>query len=84
MNDYSILEQTAGKYGAVVLKNEPMKNHTSFRIGGPCDVMIKINCEALLCELIKQCRENDIKYYVVGREAISLSVTRGFRELYCL
>ena len=54
MNDYSILEQTAGKYGAVVLKNEPMKNHTSFRIGGPCDVMIKINCEALLCELIKQ------------------------------
>ena len=67
MNDYSILEQTAGKYGAVVLKNEPMKNHTSFRIGGPCDVMIKINCEALLCELIKQCRENDIKYYVVGQ-----------------
>lgn len=67
MNDYSILEQTAGKYGAVVLRNEPMKTHTSFRIGGPCDVMIKINCEALLCELIKLCRENDIRYYVVGR-----------------
>ena len=84
MNDYSILEQTAGKYGAVVLKNEPMKNHTSFRIGGPCDVMIKINCEALLCELIKQCRENDIKYYVVGRGSNILVCDEGLQGVVLL
>ena len=84
MNDYSILEQTAGRYGAVVLKNEPMKNHTSFRIGGPCDVMIKINCEALLCELIKQCRENDIKYYVVGRGSNILVCDEGLQGVVLL
>ena len=84
MNDYSILEQTAGKYGAVVLKNEPMKNHTSFRIGGPCDVMIKINCEALLCELIKQCRENDIKYYIVGRGSNILVCDEGLQGVVLL
>ena len=84
MNDYSILEQTAGKYGAVVLKNEPMKNHTSFRIGGPCDIMIKINCEALLCELIKQCRENDIKYYVVGRGSNILVCDEGLQGVVLL
>ena len=84
MNDYSILEQTAEKYGAVVLKNEPMKNHTSFRIGGPCDVMIKINCEALLCELIKQCRENDIKYYVVGRGSNILVCDEGLQGVVLL
>lgn len=84
MNDYSILEQTAGKYGAVVLKNEPMKNHTSFRIGGPCDVMIKINCEALLCELIKLCRENDIKYYVVGRGSNILVCDEGLQGVVLL
>lgn len=84
MNDYSILEQTAEKYGAVVLKNEPMKNHTSFRIGGPCDIMIKINCEALLCELIKQCRENDIKYYVVGRGSNILVCDEGLQGVVLL
>ena len=84
MNDYSILEQTAEKYGAVVLKNEPMKNHTSFRIGGPCDIMIKINCEALLCELIKQCRENNIKYYVVGRGSNILVCDEGLQGVVLL
>lgn len=75
--DYSILAQTARKYGAAVLENEPMKNHTSFKIGGECDIMIKINCEALLCELLKTCSENDIKCYVLGRGSNVLVSDKG-------
>ena len=79
MNDYGILIKAAEKYGATVLQNEPMKLHTSFCIGGPCDIMIKINCEALLCELIKLCGENSIKYYVVGRGSNILVSDEGLR-----
>ena len=79
MNDYGILINAAEKYGAAVLMNEPMKSHTSFCIGGPCDIMIKINCEALLCELIKLCSENSVKYYIVGRGSNILVSDEGLR-----
>lgn len=79
MNDYGILIKAAEKYGAAVLMNEPMKSHTSFCIGGPCDIMIKINCEALLCELIKLCSENSVKYYVIGRGSNILVSDEGLR-----
>lgn len=77
--DYAIIEQTAAKYGAAVLKHEPMKNHTSFKIGGECDIMIKINCEALLCELMRQCTENSINYYIIGRGSNILVSDKGLR-----
>lgn len=79
MNDYGILIKAAEKYGAAVLMNEPMKSHTSFCIGGPCDIMIKINCEALLCELVKLCNENSVKYYVIGRGSNILVSDEGLR-----
>lgn len=79
MNDYGILINAAEKYAAAVLMNEPMKSHTSFCIGGPCDIMIKINCEALLCELIKLCSENSVKYYIVGRGSNILVSDEGLR-----
>lgn len=83
-NDYSIIEQTALNYGAAVLYNEEMKHHTTFRIGGPCDVMIKINCEALLCELIKLCDESGIKYYIVGRGSNILVSDKGLAGVVLL
>jgi len=79
LNDYGILIKAAEKYGAAVLMNEPMKSHTSFCIGGPCDIMIKINCEALLCELVKLCNENSVKYYVIGRGSNILVSDEGLR-----
>lgn len=83
-NDYNLIEQTAAKYGATVLYNEDMKHHTTFRIGGPCDVMVKINCEALLCELIKQCEEEKIKYYILGRGSNVLVSDKGLRGVVLL
>lgn len=83
-NDYSIIEQTALKYGAAVLYNEEMKHHTTFRIGGACDVMIKINCEALLCELIEQCDKAGIKYYIVGRGSNILVSDNGLKGVVLL
>ncbi len=76
-NNYNGLISTAEKYGATVLLNEPMKNYTSFKIGGACDIMIKINCEALLIELMEQCKSSDIKYYIIGRGSNILVSDKG-------
>ncbi len=81
------LEQAAkiaGLYGAEVLYNEPMKAHTTFRIGGTCEMMIKINCEALLRELIVCCRGNGIPYYVVGRGSNILVSDKGLKGIVLL
>ncbi|MBQ2798251.1 MAG: UDP-N-acetylmuramate dehydrogenase [Ruminiclostridium sp.] len=78
-NDYSIIEQIAAKYNATIKHNEEMKQHTTFRIGGPCDVMIDINCEALLCELISECRKTGIRYFVIGKGSNLLVSDKGLR-----
>ena len=75
--DYSSLEAVAKEYNATVLYDEPMKNHTSFKIGGACDMMIKINCEELLCRLLAICRENNIRHYVIGKGSNILVSDKG-------
>ena len=52
--------------GDAILINEPMKRHTTYKIGGECDVMLLPSSAEQVSMLIKQCRENDIPYYVVG------------------
>lgn len=47
--------------------NEPMKSHTSFKIGGPAELFISPADEDVLCGLIKKCRENGIPYFVLGK-----------------
>ena len=47
-----------------ILLDEPMKNHTSFKIGGPADIMIIPKREEDIVESIKFCRNNNIKYFV--------------------
>ena len=52
---------------AEVLEHEPMKKHTTFKIGGCVDYYIyPKNCTALMCVLEILAQEN-IPYYVLGR-----------------
>ena len=37
----------------LVLKDEPMKKHTTFRVGGPADIFIKPTDEDSLVKLMK-------------------------------
>ena len=43
-----------------------MKNHTSFRIGGPAKLFIEPKTEAELAGILKKCREDKIEYIVIG------------------
>jgi len=59
--------------------NEPMKNHTSFQIGGPADVMIIPSSEEELIKAVKICRTNDLKYFIMGNGSNLLVRDGGIR-----
>ncbi|WFA09163.1 UDP-N-acetylmuramate dehydrogenase [Tissierella sp. Yu-01] len=62
-----------------ILFDEPMKNHTSFKIGGPADVMIIPKSEEGLISAVKLCRENDIEMYIMGNGSNLLVRDGGMR-----
>ncbi|QCX34468.1 UDP-N-acetylmuramate dehydrogenase [Caloramator sp. E03] len=46
--------------------NEPMKNHTSFRVGGPADIFILPEKTWQVISAIKILKENSIPFFVMG------------------
>ncbi|MDO5555340.1 MAG: hypothetical protein Q4G09_01400 [Clostridia bacterium] len=49
-----------------VLLNEPMKKHTTFKIGGPADIFIKVEDIEELKYAIEILNTNNIKSKVIG------------------
>ncbi len=46
--------------------NEPMRNHTSFKTGGPCDVMVKVYCVEDIKLVITLCNQYKQPLLIVG------------------
>ena len=64
---------------AKVLQNEPMKKHTTFRIGGPADYFVMPSDEQELAKVLKVCKEYSIPIYIVGNGSNLLVGDGGFR-----
>ncbi|WP_420862019.1 UDP-N-acetylmuramate dehydrogenase [Tissierella carlieri] len=62
-----------------ILLDEPMRNHTTFKIGGPADVMIIPSNEEELIEAIKFSRENNIDFLIMGNGSNLLVRDGGIR-----
>ncbi len=58
--------------------NEPMKNHTSFCVGGPAKLLIKPRDEEALLEILKSIRKNNYKYYILGNCTNIIVRDKGF------
>ncbi|MEG0309557.1 MAG: FAD-binding protein, partial [Eubacterium sp.] len=59
--------------------DEPMKNHISFKVGGPADFLVlPENCDEFK-EILKCCRENAISFYVMGNGSNLLVRDKGYR-----
>ena len=58
--------------------DEPMKNHTSFCVGGPAKLLIKPNDEEALVEILKSIRKNNYKYYILGNCTNIIVKDKGF------
>ncbi|MEJ8752719.1 UDP-N-acetylmuramate dehydrogenase [Lagierella sp. ICN-221743] len=64
-----------------VLYDEPMKNHTTFKIGGPCDVLIMPNTTEQILNALKLVKENDLVYMVIGNGSNLLVSDQGIRKV---
>lgn len=58
--------------------DEPMKNHTSFCVGGPAKLLIKPRDEEALVEILKSIRKNNYKYYILGNCTNIIVRDKGF------
>ncbi len=59
--------------------NEPLKNHTSFKVGGPADVMVIPTSEEELVKAVEICRDNGLKYFIMGNGSNLLIKDTGIR-----
>lgn len=62
-----------------ILYNEPMKNHTSFKVGGPADIFIEPDDSTELVKAIKDLREQGLSYYIIGNGSNLLVSDKGLR-----
>ena len=59
--------------------DEPMKKHTTFRIGGAADCFVTPETTEQIKQLILLLRENAVPYYVIGNGSNLLVSDEGFR-----
>ncbi|MDD2509947.1 MAG: UDP-N-acetylmuramate dehydrogenase [Syntrophomonas sp.] len=59
--------------------NEPMKDHSSFKIGGPVDILVLPESVEEIQRTIHYCREKDIPYFIFGLGSNLLVRDKGIR-----
>lgn len=64
-----------------ILVAEPMKNHTTFRIGGPADALALPKTPEEVAEVVRFCYEHAQPYYVLGNGSNLLVSDEGYRGL---
>lgn len=62
-----------------VYRNEPMKNHTTFRIGGPADYYLCPHSAKEIQKVVEICREEKIPYFILGNGSNLLVSDKGYR-----
>lgn len=62
-----------------ILVDEPMKNHTSFKIGGSVDTLLLPKSIDEIKKCVKICTENNLQYLIIGNGSNLLVSDKGFR-----
>lgn len=62
-----------------VFTDEPMKQHTTFKIGGPADYFLVPESGEEAGEIIKICKQTDIPYFILGNGSNLLVGDGGYR-----
>ena len=61
-----------------IKKDEPMKKHTTFRVGGPADVLVQPD-ETALAAILALCRQYHVSYSFIGNGSNLLVGDKGIR-----
>lgn len=62
-----------------VLTDEPMKNHTTFRVGGPADYYTIPETKEEIRDTLRACREWAVPFYIIGNGSNLLVSDNGYR-----
>lgn len=64
-----------------IIYNELMKNHTTFKIGGPCDEFCEVSGIEEITKLIEYAKAKKIPYTIIGNGSNLLVSDKGIRGL---
>ena len=78
MNDQFLTELQNVMGGSGIFMEEPMKKHTTFRVGGPADVLVQPD-ETALAAIIALCRQYHVPYSFIGNGSNLLVGDKGIR-----
>lgn len=62
----NIVEQLKSTISGEILLNEPMKNHTSLKVGGPADIFIVPENRKELLEILRYLKSSNLSYFILG------------------
>ena len=79
MDRTDIIYNLAEILGCDARKDEPLSRHTTFKIGGTADTYVKATSVSKLSTMIKECRESDIDYMIIGNGSNMLASDDGYR-----
>lgn len=64
-----------------ILQDEPMKKHTTFRVGGNADFMIKAKSKKDIIFVYNYAKQNNIPFYIIGKASNLLVKDNGIRGI---
>ncbi len=75
------LKNKALTLGCEVKENVSMKDYTTFKTGGNCQLLISPNSVGALTEIVKECNKSDIPYTVLGNGSNVLVSDEGLNGI---
>ena len=79
MYDLQIIRDLAAESGFEYIENEPLSNHTSFKIGGKADLFVMVKNIEQLKAVVKNCKKNNIPMFVLGKGSNLLINDNGMK-----
>lgn len=73
------LKAAAEKLGCITKINEPMSAHTTFKVGGCCDLMIFPSSIDSLAKTVAEAGNRGVDYYILGNGSNVLFSDSGYR-----
>lgn len=67
MYDLQIIKDLSAEFGFEYIENEPLKNHTTFKIGGNAQMFVSVHNAAQLKAVLKAVKENNVPLFIIGK-----------------
>lgn len=77
--NYQPLIDAATSVGCIVTEQAPMSAATTFKVGGPADLLIDLPSAATAVYVVQTCREQNVPYLFIGNGSNLVVGDKGFR-----